>query len=206
VLRQALSKRMTDRYPSIREFSRALQEAAFGSRADITPAPEPLPIGPIVGGRTTDGTPSPERLGASGEKLVPLEVDETEPDAKRATTFSQTASELTERPSARRFRPVYAIVAALGLVLALGAWFWFGSSGSDRRLRTGRAPAAAMAPAVTPAPAPAPVVVPRPAAPAPDRTVKTTSGTATEKVLPAEPVIKRKVPRARPKRRIFEDL
>ena len=39
VLRRALSKRPADRFPSIREFSRAFETAAFGRPADATPAP-----------------------------------------------------------------------------------------------------------------------------------------------------------------------
>jgi hypothetical protein len=195
VLRRALSKRMTDRYPSMREFSRALQEAAFGVTAEVTPSPEVLPAGPLPGDPIAFHRQDPPEAAA-----------QTEPDAvKQVTTFSQTAGELTERVFAGRLRPVHAIVAAVGLVLALSTWLWFGLSRATRRPITGASPAA-LVPVVTSAPVPAPVIIPIPAPPAPEHIVKSTTGVATDRVRSAETAHKRKAPKAHHKRPIFQNL
>jgi len=203
VLRRALSKRMINRYPSIRDFSRALQEAALGGEADVTPAPEMLPIGPTAE-RKPQSAPLPGSPAAGPDDLEA--TGKTEPDAARqVTTFSQTASELTERSSARRLRPIHAFVAAAALVLAVGAWLWLGAGGSRKPI-TSQPPPAAVAPVVTPAPAPAPAIPAEPEPPAPDRMVKAGSEKASATVRPAERATKRKTSKVRPKRRIFENL
>jgi serine/threonine protein kinase len=43
VLRRGLSKRQKERFPSIREFSRAFEAAALGRSADVTPPPPSYP-------------------------------------------------------------------------------------------------------------------------------------------------------------------
>lgn len=82
VLLRALSKRPADRYPSVREFARALQAAALGTWSELTPMPfacvqselarqlvaDAIPGGVLVEGRPQDGSapaakPRGRRLG-----------------------------------------------------------------------------------------------------------------------------------------------
>jgi hypothetical protein len=134
-------------------------------------------------------------------------ADEIEREAgKQLTTLSRTASELTAQVSLRRFKSVYAIAAACGLVLVMGGWLLLRSGGSSAKPIVNRPLPSAVAPIVTSLPVPEPVVVPSPVQTPPEPASKAKSAKIVVTASPSETTPKRKVPKARAKRRIFQEL
>jgi tRNA A-37 threonylcarbamoyl transferase component Bud32 len=201
VLRRALAKKPAERFPTIRDFSRAFEEAGLGRPADLTPTPvnvaDPWAVA-TSGGRRL-------RLPASGRDM-PVVADGSQRGASnKATTFSHTTGEMTNPAFRRSFRPWYAIgVVAAVILLAVGVLF----------LSTGRTPPRVVP--TLPAPPPAPVVVPVPELPPPEVSpppppppsspAGKAKGVVVDKTAPADVNAKRRTTKARPKRRIFQSL
>jgi serine/threonine-protein kinase len=164
VLRRALSKKVTDRYPSITDFARALEFAGLGRATEGTPAPVPVPhFAPPKGTIAHGSSLSPSVRVPPAASPGPA----TEPDrdtARHMTTFSQTAGELTWRFThlASWSKRTWAIAGGAALVLAFGAMLLLRSGTAPKPMATSPAPEV-----TTPPPPPAPVVVPGPAPPAP---------------------------------------
>ncbi len=119
VLRRALSKQMADRFPSITDFSRAFGAAALGRPAEVTSLPVLVSRSPVTKDKIKHGRPA----SGIGATLLAGEADEPLRDtAKQVTTFSQTAGEQMRVASGRRFKPVYAIAATVGLILLVGSF------------------------------------------------------------------------------------
>jgi serine/threonine protein kinase len=108
VLRRALSKRPVDRFPAIREFSRAFEEAVSGRPADVTPPPMilPQPGLPRASGEHSL-MPSSGAMVASANWPRASGVAERDP-ARKLSTFSHTTGEVTQHVATRHFRPAYA--------------------------------------------------------------------------------------------------
>jgi serine/threonine protein kinase len=127
VLRRALSKRPADRFPSMREFSRAFEAAAAGRPADATPAPVLVSAAPsasaTIGYGATPALGPPARAPAAPE---PRDV---------------------QRPR-NRIRPIHILIAAVGVLLLLGAYLLIGARRTDTRPSS--------APVATPKPIPPP--------------------------------------------------
>jgi len=161
VLRRALSKRPADRFPSMQEFSRAFQTAAFGRPADTTPAPvlvsPATPAGATIAYGTTPVPATPAR---------PPAARAPQDDRKTDADVLQTGDDSIGALMRNRIKPIHAIVAAVGVVLLLGAFLLFRSG---------------------PAPKPAPLAAPKPT-PAPATIAKLTPGpTVTPVPVPAPP-------------------
>jgi serine/threonine-protein kinase len=161
VLRQALSKRPADRFSSMQEFSRALQSAAFGRPADTTPAPVLVsPATPASATIAYGKTPVPAVPARPPAAPTPQEGRKTDADVL------QTGGGSIGALLRNRIKPIHAVVAAVGVVLLLGAFLLLRSS---------------------PAPKPAPVAAPRPTPP-PATIAKPTPGpTVTPLPVPAPP-------------------
>jgi serine/threonine-protein kinase len=161
VLRRALSKRPADRFPSMQEFSRAFQTAAFGRPADTTPAPvlvsPATPAGATIAYGTTPVPATPAR---------PPAARAPQDDRKTDADVLQTGDDSIGALMRNRIKPIHAIVAAVGVVLLLGAFLLFRSG---------------------PAPKPAPLAAPKPTPP-PATIAKLTPGpTVTPLPVPAPP-------------------
>jgi len=131
--------------------------------------------------------------------------------AKQVTTFSQTAGEQLGVAPARRFKPVYAIAAAVGLVLLVCGFLLLTSRGGTSKPTPSQptvAPASANVPGVPPAPVRGPVVVPQPPSPEPslpasNRTIPAKIGDSAN---PSESATKRKPQKASAKRHLIQEL
>jgi eukaryotic-like serine/threonine-protein kinase len=160
VLRRALSKRPADRFPSIREFSGAFEAVAAGWPADATPAPVLVSATPSAS--ATIGYGATPALGPPAR--APAAPEERDVQLPR-----------------NRIRPIHAIIAAVGVLLLLGAYLLIGARRADTRpssaaVATPKAvspstPKPAAGPTVTPLPAPEPApaaaATPEPAPPPP---------------------------------------
>ena len=154
VLRRALCKRPAERFASIREFSGAFEVATSGRPADATPVPVMVPpaapAGPTIG---YGGTPV---AGTALSAPAPRAVRESAAEA------SHTDDGAMDTLPRNRIKPIHAIVAAVGVLLLLGAYFLIGSRRSDTRPSPAPVAAPAPPPAIPPQPAPAPIVTPLP--------------------------------------------
>jgi eukaryotic-like serine/threonine-protein kinase len=166
-LRRALSKQPAERFPSMREFSRALETAASGRPADATPAP--VPVSPATSAHATIGygatpVPPPARQPAIRE---PRDARKAELAHVAAMNWIKSAHAIAARAKEQarsamgpamawfgRIKPIYAIVAAASVLLLLGAFLLFRSSPTS-----GPAAPITAHPVVTPLPQPAPPVV-----------------------------------------------
>jgi hypothetical protein len=148
-LRRALSKRPEERFSSIRNFSRAFQAAALGSAADLTPTPglglPSLPASADIG--------HGEKAQASGD------------GRERKVGMPPTDTLAIRRRPWQRLRPIHALVAAVGVLLLIGAFLLFRSSPISKPPAE-TIPAPAVSPVIVtpipPLPAP-PVAAPEPA-------------------------------------------
>ena len=208
VLRRALSKQMTDRFPSITDFSRAFAAAALGRTADVTPPPVVMSRGPAARSAIKYGAPA---SGTGATMLAGKSENPLHDTAKQVTTFSQTAGEHMGVALARRFKPVYAIAATVGLVLLVGGFLLLAPRGGPSKPAASQptvAPASANAPVVPPVPLRGPVVVPQPRSPEPslpasDHAVPKKTGDSTN---PPESTPKRKSQKASAKRHLIQEL
>jgi serine/threonine-protein kinase len=208
VLRRALSKQLTDRFPSITDFSRAFAAAALGRPAEVTPPPVMVSRSPAAKGTIKYGAPA----SGTGATMLAGETEKPLRDtAKQVTTFSQTAGEQMGVAPARRFKPVYAIAAAVGLVLLAGGFILLTPHGGPSRPANSQptiAPASANAPVTPPAPVRGPLVVPQPPSPEPfapasNRTAPAKTGDTAN---PSESATKRKSQKASAKRHLIQEL
>ncbi len=145
VLRRALNKQPAGRFPSMREFARAFEAAAFGRSADATPAPVLVSV--ASPSNATIGYSATRFQGAPAVRPVARLARKPEPDTL------QTTVEPVSVPLWNRIKPVYAVVAAAGVFVLLLVTFLLLRSGSAHKL-----------PAASPAPS---VVTPLPPSPAP---------------------------------------
>ena len=195
VLRRALSKRPADRFPSMREFSRALEATAVGRPADATPAPVLVSAAPsasaTIGYSTTPVTGTPVRPPAA-----PAPRDVPKPDADAARTVDDSI-----QPPRNRIRPIHAIIAAVGVLLLLGAYLLVGARRADTRPSSAPVATPRTFPPPTPKPAPAPTITPLPA-PEPPPAAAATPEPAPPPPAPAgeakPPVAKRSQPASLP--------
>jgi serine/threonine-protein kinase len=208
VLRRALSKQMSDRFPSITDFSRAFGAAALGRPAEVTPPPVLVSRRPGAKGTIKYGAPA----SGTGATMLAGEPEKALRDtAKQVTTFSQTAGEKMSVASARRIKPVHAIAAALGLVLLVGGFLLLRPHGGPSKPLASQptvAPTSANSPVVPPEPVRGPLVVPQPpspepALPKPDRAA---AGKTGDSANPSESTPKRKSQRASAKRHLIQEL
>jgi eukaryotic-like serine/threonine-protein kinase len=183
VLRRALSKRPADRFPSMREFSRAFESAAFGRPADATPPPvlvsAATPVGATIAYGTTPFPAAPARpavvqVPRDAPDAVALQIDANpvvlapvrplaparpSRDARKPGSDVVQFDDETHVVPRYRIKPIYAIVAAAGVLLLLGAFLIFRPHPVPRPTAASR-----VQPVITPLPAPAaaPVVAPQP--------------------------------------------
>ena len=198
VLRKALAKKPAERFSTIREFSRAFEEAGLGRPADLTPTP----VDGIDPWATRTGGGRRARLSTGG-RAVPVVAEGRQRGGAKVTTFSHTTGEMTQPGLGRRFRSWQAIGIAAAVVLLAAALVFL------RAGRTPPGPAPTLpAPEVVvplPVPPPAPPTV-EPLPPVPPSQASKTKSTAVDKSAPADTNTKRKATKARPKRRIFQSL
>ncbi len=141
VLRRALNKRFDKRFPSIRDFARAFELAAFGQCVDETPAPVAVPHIPAAQTRKSHslvhavlGLVTPH--GPEGARAVTELAAGT---AGQGEIFQNTYEiKVDRRPLWRR--PVSLIAGAAAIVLLGVGLYLLGSSGA------GTKPAAAHSP------------------------------------------------------------
>jgi tRNA A-37 threonylcarbamoyl transferase component Bud32 len=203
VLKRALAKTPADRFASMREFSRAFEEAGLGRPADLTPTPvngsDPWAV------RTGNGRRV--RLSASGRVPGQGGILGGEGGQRRGgnkvTTFSHTTGEMTNPGFRRRVRPWYAIAIIAAVVLMAGAVILLRTGSPPPRPAPTLPAPAAVVPLPEPPPSP-PTVEPLP--PPPPTQVSKAKGTTVDKKPPAEVNTRRKATKARPKRRIFQSL
>jgi eukaryotic-like serine/threonine-protein kinase len=204
VLLRALAKKPEGRFPTIRDFSRALEEAALGRPADLTPTPVNGPD--PWGTRTSGGTRL--RVSASGRAAsrdAPIMGERGARPNKQMTTLSHTTGEITPQRLLRRFRPLHAVGIAAGVVLVAAGLTFLRTGTPSKSVSTTPAPSAAVAePPVVPVAPPSVQPLP-PAVPAPSPPGKAKAA-VDEKTPAIEAGPKRKATKARPKRRIFQEL
>jgi len=117
VLLRALSKRAADRYPSMREFARALETAALGSWSELTP----MPFSPAQIAALRDADPVSEVRPALATTLAASTEVESDVSADRDSA---------SRPGSRR-RTALAGLAAVLVVTATGLLFADARSGAS---------------------------------------------------------------------------
>ena len=167
VLRRALAKQAADRYPSIKDFSRAFEAAATGREREVTPSPVmvssvPVPKGTVVYGRNAVAA---KPVNAVAKAVAPTQLATT--SEKAADTFRDSLDFPDDDVTARRFKPVYLIpVAAVVLLVAGLIFLWPRKSPPPTVLPqapTLRAPEVVTLPAPSPTPpvsATSPEIVP----------------------------------------------
>ena len=165
VLRRALSKRPAERFSSLREFSRALEAAAFGRPTDATPAPVMVPLAPLasatIGYAAGPVAPTPARPSVARtlrDARVP-DADASQTGVGPVRAIVARVKELARRAmrQASRIKPIYTIVGAAGILLLLGAFMLLRSSPTSKPTAVSSGQ-----PVVTPLPQPTarPVVTP----------------------------------------------
>ena len=187
-LRRALRKKPAERFSSMREFSRDLEEAATGRPSDVTPAPVTVPAAVAASGTVLYGaTPVPpapapapgrqfaaraprdaRKIASSAHMLLRNWIAPIQGRARelvRDWTKPIPAVLVRVKEWARLAtgqvsrRPIYVVAAGAGVLLMIGALLLLRSSPAPK-------PTAAhtTAPVVTPLPQPAPpVATPEPA-------------------------------------------
>jgi serine/threonine protein kinase len=210
VLRRALSKRHLDRYPSIRQFGRALESAVLGYTTDVTPTPVSLPVTSDVGvSRTTPPKVTSDHLI---EEIFPTTPGPASPTGASSIEPAPVTEHLPRYRSARR----WLLVAAVGSAVALAAIALFRSRSptqpalpeSTREVypRVVKLPSSSP-PIITPTHAAVgseAAAVPEPAPAPPDKPtrVKPAPGTRSRATGRA----KHKAVNVQPKHRLFEEL
>jgi serine/threonine-protein kinase len=131
VLRKALSKRPTERFASMREFSRTFEAAAFGRPADATPTPVLVSSTPPPGATIAYGaTPVPGRPAPSPAARTPRDANKPAArlprDARKLDADgAQANDDSTQVLPRNRIKPILAISVAIGVLLLLGAFLLF---------------------------------------------------------------------------------
>jgi serine/threonine-protein kinase len=166
-LRRGLRKKPAERFSSMREFSRELEAAAFGRPADATPAPVLVSsIAPLTNA-TLGYSATQVPLAPVRQPGVPASRDARKPGAV-ASQASGSVQALVARVKRGvrsamgqfgRIKPIYATIAAAGVLLLLGAFLLLRSSPAPKPAVTSTA-SPVVAP-LTPPPA-LPVAVPEP--------------------------------------------
>ena len=170
VLRRALAKQAAERYPSIKDFSRAFEAAATGRQRDVTPAPLVVATVPVGRGTVAYG----KRVAAHKPvDVVPYAAAPTQlaTSPKKVDDASPDVSDLPEDDTpARRFKPVYVISVAAAVLLIAGlVLLWPGKS----PVVPAQAPMLRAPEVVTlPTPSPPPPVSVPPSETRPNRTAK----------------------------------
>jgi serine/threonine-protein kinase len=181
VLRRALNKQPAARFPSMRDFSRAFESAAFGRPSDATPAPVLVSLAPAsnatIGYSATrfQGAPARPAVARPPQAAPRLEAPARDPVAHvvrsarkpEADTLQPIDDPVRGVALWNRVKPIYAviaakpvhaIIAAASVLLLLLATFLFLRSGAAHK-----APPPSPAPVVTPLPqSPSPVTTPEP--------------------------------------------
>jgi serine/threonine protein kinase len=131
VLRKALSKHFSERYPSIREFAQALETAAFGRWAELSTPRQFIPELDLVdassGHRAVADVPS---LVAEA-RLPAVRSEETSDEAARNSISASVDPFRATHESVARTVPIWrrpSVAAAAGLVLLAGATLLLRSS------------------------------------------------------------------------------
>ncbi|MGO9663175.1 MAG: protein kinase domain-containing protein [Polyangia bacterium] len=159
VLRRALNKRTAGRFSSMREFSRAFEAAAFSRPAAVTPPPllvsSVTPVGATIAYGTTPVPATPARPTAARAPQDSRKPDEV---------VSKADDESVDVPPRNRIKPIHAIIAAVGVLLLLGAYLLIGARRTDTHALPApmAAPKPTPPPAILPQPAPGPTVTPLP--------------------------------------------
>jgi serine/threonine protein kinase len=188
VLLRALAKNPNERFPSVREFARALETAVFGRPADVTPPPAFTPV-PLLMSR---GPNMDQTMGYDGKALVRplakpitgtieiLHVAEQSTSANLVASLGQSTTDMTAPFQRKRSQILYAIVGTLGIIIIIAGIFLLRSSdqpshaesrklpGAEKKMPMVRPlpasmPAAATASLPSPLPATAQASPPRPA-------------------------------------------
>jgi eukaryotic-like serine/threonine-protein kinase len=197
VLRRALSRRFDQRFPSIRTFAHEFEFSALGQSSDLTPAPVPVErfasrsasaLGPVRNS-------TPREAG---------EVDGMAPDTGGPLGRLDATYEVTAHARSSWFRPAYAIVGAVVLVLLVAGAILLRSPRASPNPLVGPPAAARPAAPIRPLVVPQPDLPLAPESPTPTKATGARSDGYT--VVPSQGAPKRKALKARPKRRIFEEL
>jgi hypothetical protein len=222
-LRRALRKKPAERFSSMREFSREFEAAAFGRPADATPTPVMVssiapPTNPTIGYSAPQVLVTPVRQPAARtpKDARKADTDRAAPEngGSAIHAIEARAKELARSAMGQlsRIKPVYAIAAAAGALLLLGAFLLFRSSPAPKPTITSTAQ-----PVVTPLPQPpAPSVGTREATEAKPAGVKPastrakhqkwvdpfTDGESTRPTKTTTPTS----PRRKAKKKLFEEL
>jgi len=228
VLRRALNKQPAGRFPSMRDFARAFEAAAFGRSADATPAPVLVsavsPSNATIGFSETrfQGAPAFQPAVPKPQVVPMLEVVERGPVARVARSARKPESDTlptTDEPVGKalwsRIKPVYAIIAAAGVLVLLLVTFLLMRSGSAHNppavypvpsvvapLPPSPAPAIA-----TPEPTEAKIVGVAPESPSGKRSKRSDGVNAPKKANPmGDPFESSPRPKSKAKKKLYEDL
>ncbi len=204
-LRRALSKRPAERFPTIRDFARAFEGAAFGRPADLTPSP--VLVSAVMESIGYIETQPGETPNAPPVDLAPQDERKSGIDTERVPIRARLWN---------RIRPIHAVVAAA--LLLLGAFFWFRSRPAPTPVTTKTINTPVTSPPIT---APSSPTTPAPATIAPEPTeakpfgpqpepshVKRVKVTAPADTTARERARQPTAPSARPKikRRLIQEL
>jgi serine/threonine-protein kinase len=170
-LRRALRKKPAERFSSMRDFARELEAAAFGRPADVTPAPVMVssitpPTHPTIGYSATQVPLTPVRSQPAGPspqdaRKVEAGVSQTGVSSVHAIVASVKDRVRSAMGQLGRIKPIYAIVAAAGVLLLLGTFLLLRLSPAPKPAVTRAAQPVATP---LPQPPPPPVVAPEPTA------------------------------------------
>ena len=221
VLRRAMHKQPAGRFSSMRDFARAFEAAAFGRSADATPAPVLVSVAspstatigysetrfqgaPVVQPAVRMPQAEPKLEGVVREPVAQL-ARKPEPDTL------QTIVEPVPVPFWNRIKPVYAVVAAAGVLVLMLVTFLLLRSGSAHKPQA-VIPAPSVVTPLPPSPAPA-IATPEPtganpAAPRGKRSKRSDGTTGTKKPNPFDGDTFDSSPRPKPKtkKKLYEDI
>jgi len=127
VLRRALAKQASERYPSIKDFSRAFEAAATGREREVTPPPVlmssvPVSKGTVVYGRHVVAAKPVKADAVVAQAIAPTRLA-TVPE-KGADTYRDDDIPEDDDATARRFKPIYLIPVAVVLLVAGLLFLW----------------------------------------------------------------------------------